>query len=220
VRTPRPSALHRGSARFGVLGLAIALALAGAAHAVPAAEPGDMALGSPKAPVTVIEYASVGCPHCAMWNNQIFPTIRTQYVATGKARFVVREMLFGDPSLAAAGFMLARCAGPAKYFPMIDAIYLRQDSMYVAGAEPRAILKNIAKTVGGLSDAGFEACLADKQALAAVNARSEQHRNVDKIEETPTFFLNGQRLAAELAPGDLAKAVQAAGAGPATGHRR
>lgn len=212
--------LRSRRSRSGVLGAALALALAGAAHAVPATEPGDMALGSPKAPVTVIEYASVGCPHCAMWNNQIFPTIRAQYVATGKARLVVREMLFGDASLAAAGFMLARCAGPAKYFPMIDAIYQRQDSMYAAGAEPRAILKNIAKTTGGLSDAAFEACLADKQALAAVNARSEQHQNIDKIEETPTFFLNGQRLAAELAPGDLAKATHASGALGAAGRRR
>jgi protein-disulfide isomerase len=201
-----------------VLGAAFAFALAGAAHAVPASEPGDMALGSPKAPVTVIEYASVGCPHCAMWNNQIFPTIRAEYVATGKARIVVREMLFGDASLAAAGFMLARCAGPAKYFPVVDAIYQRQDSMYAAGADPRAILKTIAGTVGGLTDAAFEACLADKQGLAAVNARGAQHQNVDKIDETPTFFLNGQRLAAELAPGDLANATRSPA--PAAGHRR
>jgi protein-disulfide isomerase len=201
--------------RLSVLGVVFALgALAGTARAVPAVEPGDMALGSPKAPVTVIEYASVGCPHCAAWNNQVFPSIRDQYVATGKARVVVREMLNGDPSIAAAGFMLARCAGPAKYFPMVDAIYHRQENMFRDGADPQAILRDIARTTGGLSDAAFDACLADKQALAAVNARSQRHQNDDQIEETPTFFVNGERLASELAPGDLAQAVHAAG------HRR
>ena len=212
MRPPRPS-LQRLDALGVVVGLAFALALvAGPARAVPASEPGDMALGNPKAQVTVIEYASVGCPHCAMWNNQIFPTIRAQYVATGKARLVVREMLYGDGGVAAAGFMLARCAGPAKYFPMIDAIYHRQESLFQDGAQQQAILRDIAKTTGGLSDAAFDACLADKQALAAVNARSDHHQSADNIVETPTFFLNGQRLASELAPGDLARATHTSGA--------
>ena len=202
--------------RLSVLGVAFAFAaLAGAARAVPAHEPDDMALGSPKAPVTVIEYASVGCPHCAAWNNQVFPTIRAQYIATGKARLIVREELTGDGTLAAAGFMLARCAGPAKYFPMTWAIYRGQDSMLQPGAQEEDILRDIAKTVGGLSKDAFDACIADKQALAAVNARSERHLNVDKIESTPTFFVNGRRLEDELAPGDLAKAVRAAGRAPA-----
>jgi protein-disulfide isomerase len=194
------------------LGLAFALAaLAGVARAVPAYEPGDMALGSPKAPVTIIEYASVGCPHCAAWNNQVFPSIRAKYVATGKARLVVREMLTGDGDVAAAGFMLARCAGPAKYFAVIDAIYHRQESMFASGATPEAVLRDIAKTVGAMSDAAFTACLADKIGLAAVNARNDRHSNVDKIESTPTFFVDGRRLPDELAPGDLAKALRAAG---------
>jgi protein-disulfide isomerase len=210
VRSPAPSLR-----RLGVLGLAVALAaLAGAAHAVPASEPDDMALGSPKAPVTVIEYASVGCPHCAAWNNEVFPTVEAKYVATGKARLVVREMLTGDEAIAAAGFMLARCAGPAKYFPMIDAIYRRQDSMFERGAQPEAILRDIAKTAGGMSDADFDACLADQKGLDAVNARNTRHLNVDNIDSTPTFFVNGQRLVGELAPGDLENAVHAAG------HRR
>lgn len=202
-----------------VLGLAVALAaLGGAARAVPAHEPDDMALGSPRAPVTVIEYASVGCPHCAAWNNQVFPTIRSQYIASGKARLVVREMLTGDGPVAAAGFLLARCAGPAKYFPVIDAIYHRQDNMYQAGNTPDAVLRDIAKTVGGMNGAAYEACINDPQGQAAINARNVRHLNVDQIEETPTFFVNGGRLADELAPGDLAKAVH--GHARSAGHRR
>jgi protein-disulfide isomerase len=197
---------------LGGLGLTLALvALAGAARAVPAHEPDDMALGSPRAPVTVIEYASVGCPHCAAWNNQIFPSIRTSYIATGKARLVVREELTGDGPVAAAGFMLARCAGAAKYFPMIDAIYQRQDSMYVAGNTPDAVLRDIARTVGGMNSAAYEACINDPKRQAAVNARNLRHLNVDKVDTTPTFFLDGQRLADELAPGDLASALRAQG---------
>lgn len=209
-----------GLARFSLLGLAFAFGLAGAARAVPAREPDDMALGSPRAPVTVIEYASVGCPHCAAWNNQIFPTIRTQYIATGKARLVVREMLTGDGPVAAAGFLLARCAGPAKYFAVTDAIYQRQESMYVAGNTPDAVLRDIARTVGGMNAAAYEACINDPKGQAAVNARNAQHLNVDKVESTPTFFVNGQRLADELGPGELDKAVHATRAVRVTGAVR
>lgn len=196
--------------RFSVLGLALALvALAGAARAVPAHEPDDMALGSAKAPVTVIEYASVGCPHCAAWNNEVFDAFRAKYVDSGKVRFVVREMLTGDPNLAAAGFMLARCAGPAKYFPVIDAIYRRQASMFQAPNTPDTVLRDIAKTVGGLTDAKFDACIADKQALAAVNARNQRHA-ADKVDSTPTFFVNGKRLEGELTLDEIGAAVGAA----------
>lgn len=201
--------------RFSVLGVALALvALAGAARAVPAHEPDDMALGSPKAPVTIIEYASVGCPHCAAWNNATFAAVQAKYIDTGKLRWVVREMLTGEPNLAGAGFMLARCAGPAKYFPMIDALYRRQASMFEPGANPGAILREIAKTVGGLTDAQFDACVNDAKALAAVNARSQRHGNVDKITATPTFFVNGKRLEGELTLAQVEAAVRAAERAP------
>ena len=197
---------------LSVLGVALAfLALAGAARAAPVHEADDMALGSPKAPVTIIEYASVGCPHCAAWNNETFAAVQAQYIDTGKVRWVVREMLTGSPDLAAAGFMLARCAGPAKYFSMTDALYRRQASMFEAGAKPNDILRDIAKTVGGLTDAQFDACLKDEKALAAVNARSQRHGAADKVTSTPTFFVNGKRLEGELTLDQVAAAVRAAG---------
>ena len=202
--------------RRRVLGLALALsAFADAARAVPAHEPDDMALGSPRAPVTVIEYASVGCPHCAAWNNDVFPGIRAQYVDTGKMRLVLREMLTGEPNVAAAGFMLARCAGPAKYFPMTEAMYRRQASMFQGAVTPEAALRDIAKTVGGMSDQAFDACLADPKALAAVNARSLRHVTVDKIDATPTFFMGGRRFEGELTGDQVGAAVSAA-----VGHGR
>ena len=106
---------------------------------------------------------------------------------------------------------------------MTWAIYQRQDSMFQPGAQEQDILRDIAKTVGGLSKAAFDACIADKQALAAVNARSERHLNVDKVEFDADLLRQRPRLEDELAPGDLAKAVHAATQGrrtsPATGGR-
>ena len=114
--------------RLSVLGVAFALtALAGAARAVPAHEPDDMTLGSPKAPVTVIEYASVGCPHCAAWSNQVFPTIQSQYIATGKARLVVREELTGDGLGDVAQHAGGRRAGQIHaVLPVIDRVDHRE----------------------------------------------------------------------------------------------
>src|SRR5665213_1004091 len=106
--------------------LASALIASGARAASRGTDP-DMALGSLRAPVTVIEYASVGCPHCAVWARTVFPAFKKKYINTGKVRFVFREMLTGDPALAAAGFLVARCAAPAKYFQVVDAIFADQD---------------------------------------------------------------------------------------------
>jgi protein-disulfide isomerase len=207
--------LQRFTRRLALgLALAAALGAGAAAAAIPAHEPDDMALGSPKAPVTVIEYASVGYPHCARWNNENFDAFKAKYVDTGRARLVVREMLTGDAAIAAAGFIIARCAGPAKYFPMVDAIYRRQAGMFQEGATPEAVLRDVAKTIGGFSDAAFNACMADQKRLAAVNARGERHHSADGVDSTPTFFVNGKQLEGEVTLAALGDAIAAAG------HRR
>src|SRR5260370_34178229 len=98
-----------------IAAMLIGLGLAGLAAcnrpAPGAAVEGDMSLGSPNAKVTVIEYASLGCPICAKWNNEVFPDFKAKYVDTGKVHYVLREFLTGDAPIAAAGFLLARCAG-------------------------------------------------------------------------------------------------------------
>ena len=154
-------------------------------------EPGDMALGSPKARVTVIEYASVGCPHCADWRHDVFPTLKAKYIDTGRMRFVLRELITGDPTIATAGFMLARCAGPAKYFAVVDQVYQRQPQMWGKVANAGAVLGEIAKSAG-MTEAAYEACIDDQKGLDALNARVVQHNN-DKVDSTPTFFVNGKR---------------------------
>jgi protein-disulfide isomerase len=197
------------STRRGALGGALALAATGAWAASFRPEPDDMALGNPKARVTVVEYASVGCPHCAKWNNEVFAAFRAKYVDTGKVRFVVRECLTGDPELAAAGFLVARCAGPDKYFQVIEAVYAQQASMYEPGADTRALLRDIGKTVG-LDDAKIDACLADQAALDALNARNQRHADDDKVNSTPTFDIAGKRIEGYATLAQLDAAIAAA----------
>jgi protein-disulfide isomerase len=197
------------ASRRAALGGALAF-FALAANAAPAKlEPDDMALGAPKAPLTVIEYASVGCPHCAAWNNEVFPAFKAKYVDTGQVRFVVRECLTGDADLAAAGFLVARCAGKAKYFQVIDAIYRQQASMYQPGAKPTEILRAIANGAG-LTDAQYNACLDDQKGLQALNARSERHAEQDKVSSTPTFDVGGQLLDGYQSLAQLDAAIAAA----------
>ncbi|MGI9168892.1 MAG: DsbA family protein, partial [Caulobacteraceae bacterium] len=167
-----------------------ALTLAACQKAATAVTADDMAMGAATAPVTVIEYASVSCPHCADWNRDVFPAFKAKYVDTGKVRYVAREALTSDPSIAAAGFLTARCAGKDKYFQVVDAIYRAQPRMFTAES-PHAVLLDIAKSAG-LTDARFEACIKDETALNALNTRWERYMRDDHINATPTFVINGK----------------------------
>ena len=196
---------------------AAALALAGlaagpAAAGVPAdAVGGDMSLGNPKAKVQVTEYASASCPHCAMWNAEVFPIFRAKYVDTGKVRYTLREYLTDPEAIAAAGFLLARCAGKDRYFPVLDAVFKGQAEM-VATKDVKGVLARIAKDPGGLTDAQFDACMRDTAAEKALEARVDRHEHVDKIESTPTFIINGKRTEGEMTLPELDAAIaQAAG---------
>jgi protein-disulfide isomerase len=181
------------------------------AHAapLPPAE-GDMALGSPKAKVQVVEYASLSCTHCAHWNNEVFPVFKTRFIDTGKVRYVFREFLTEPAQFAAAGYLLARRVGPAKYFQVIDTVFHQQAAIFESQDLWGGLLK-----IGqgfGLTEAQFTAALQDKAGLDAVNARVEKATERDKIQFTPTFFVNGQRyeggLPIETLAGAIAKAAQ------------
>ena len=177
---------------------------------LPAAE-GDMALGSPTAKVQVVEYASLSCTHCAHWNNEVFPAFKTRFIDTGKVRYVFREFLTEPYQFAAAGYLLARRVGPARYFEVLDAIFRQQAAIYESQDLWGGLLK-IGKGFG-LTEAQFTAALQDKAALDAVNARVEKAAERDKIEVTPTFFINGDRREGGLSIEDLAKAIAYAAKG-------
>jgi protein-disulfide isomerase len=147
----------------------------------------DKQLGKDDAKVTIVEYASMTCPHCAHFAATTFPELKTKYIDTGKARYILREFPF-DPS-AEAGFMLARCAKD-NYFPMVDVLF-KQQSNWVGVANTKDALLQISK-LAGFTQESFEACLTDQKLLDDV--RSVQKRGADefKVDSTPTFFINGK----------------------------
>jgi len=184
----RRALIGTGLAAGGVL-LAAGPAAARAAP-LPAVE-GDMVLGSPKAKVQVVEYASLSCGHCAHWNNDVFPLLKSRFIDTGKVRYVFREFLTPPTEFAAAGYLLARRVGAERYFQVTDAIFRQQQAVFDSEDLWGGLLK-IAKGFG-LTEAQFTAALGDKAALSAINARVAKAVERDRIEVTPTFFINGVR---------------------------
>jgi protein-disulfide isomerase len=175
----------------GMIGLCLTLALAACQKSgTDTVSAEDMSMGNPAAKVTMIEYASVACPHCARFDMEVFPAFKAKYIDTGQVRYVAREALTGDPAIAAAGFLTARCAGKDKYFQVVDAIYHAQHEMFTGG-DPHAVLLNIARSAG-LSDAQFDRCIKDDGALKALNDRWEHYVKDDNINSTPTFVINGK----------------------------
>jgi protein-disulfide isomerase len=195
---------------FTAVALMALLAVGGCAKTpadpVMAARADDMSLGAAKAKVTVIEYASASCPHCAQWNAEVFPLFRAKYLDTGKVRYTLREYLTDPEAIAAAGFLLARCAGKDRYFPVLDAVFKGQDEM-VATKDVKGVLARIAQNPGGLTPAQFDACMRDTAAEKALEARVERHEHVDKVESTPTFIINGKRTEGEMTLPELDAAI-------------
>jgi protein-disulfide isomerase len=170
---------------------------------------GDMSLGNPNAKVQVVEYASASCSHCARFNNTVFPTFRAQYIDTGKVHYTLKEFLTPPEEVAAAGFLVARCAGEDKYFTVLDAIFKNQPEMFQTG-DFRGVLLRIAQSVG-MTEAQFNKCVSDPDALKALNARVQRAVNEDKITGTPTFFVNGKKVAeGEVTLAQLSTAIAAA----------
>jgi protein-disulfide isomerase len=163
---------------------------------------GDVVLGSDKAPVTVIEYASMTCPHCAHFSADTFPELKKRYIDTGKVRFIFRE--FPLDALAAAGFMLARCAGKDKFLPIIETLFAKQSDWVVQ--KPIEPLKAIAKQFG-FTEESFNQCLANQKVLDNIQAVRDRAAQKLLVNSTPTFFINGKRLQGDVSIEALAKAI-------------
>ena len=162
----------------------------------------DMALGEANAPVTIVEYMSTTCPHCAAFHNNTFDAIKTKYVDSGKVRFVVREFPF-DPR-AAAAFMLARCnpqdttklTEPAQYFPMLSML-MKQQETWAAAEDGREALLQMSK-LAGFTQESFQACLTNQKLLDDVNAVRERGAKEFGVAATPTFLINGKRYSGDM----------------------
>jgi len=149
---------------------------------------GDVPIGPEDAPVTVIEYASLTCPHCADFHRDTWPQVKADYVETGKVRFVMREVYFDRFGLWAS--MVARCAGPEGYHAMIDAFLKRQDDWTRADDIVEAIRK--VGRLHGLSTAQIDACMTDRPFAEALVADYQKNADADGIQSTPSFLINGE----------------------------
>jgi protein-disulfide isomerase len=190
--------------------MALSLAACGKSKSFEAL-PDDMDLGSKDAKITVVEYASVGCPICAKWQKEVFPAFKAKYVDTGKVHYVFREMLVGgteEVTVASAGFLVARCAGKDKYFAVNDAIFASQPGVFYS---PRETLSDIAKSVG-MSEEQFNRCVSDEAAITALNKRVENNAKAHDIDATPTFEINGHKMEPGYHPlAEIDAAIAAAG---------
>ncbi len=166
-----------------------------------APEGGDMVMGKEDAKVSLVEYASASCPHCAKFYKDVFPKIKSEYIDTGKIKFIFREFPHNQPALAA--FMIARAMPKEKYFPLVDIFFTTQDTWL---AKPKEGLLNIAKQAG-MSEADFEAALKNEALANNILAVREKGSTKYGVDGIPTLFLNGQAFHGETTFDDLKKAI-------------
>jgi protein-disulfide isomerase len=208
--------LGRRALLAGIAMIGVAASLPAQAQTAPATTPladlmvagplGDRVMGDAKAPVTIVEYASLTCGHCAAFHVETLPEIKTKYVDTGKVRIILREFPF-DP-LATAASMLARCAPEQRYWPMIDVFFKTQD-VWARSERPLDALLVLARQAGFTQET-FEACLKNQSVYDGINAAKQRGADLLKVNSTPTFFINGQRVTGNRSVAEMEKLIDAA----------
>jgi protein-disulfide isomerase len=186
-------------------------ALASKAMAVPAAEVTkpqalpDMALGTADAKVTIVEYAAPTCPHCAAFNKDVFPRIKSEFIDTGKVRYVFREFPLNIKDLACA-MLTRRIAGEdsTKYFAVVDIMFKQQDRLVEKTSDTLRLIGRQA----GLSTQAVEDCLKDQAMQDKISAGQKYAEDVLKVEGTPTFFINGDEIVGEAAFEEFEKRIK------------
>ncbi|MEM8616107.1 MAG: thioredoxin domain-containing protein [Pseudomonadota bacterium] len=156
----------------------------------------DVIKGEADAPLTLVEYASWTCPACLQFDQQVMPMVTSEFIETGKVRFVFREFPTPPAELAVAGFALARCSGSDTYYDVVDELFERQPAMLTLarnGGQVREALMEIASKHGISGEAAFDACLNNSEARRAIST-SIQRADAQGVNSTPTVFLNGKRL--------------------------
>lgn len=188
--------------------LATPLCLVGTAQAADPAPPrvtaADFVLGNPNAPVTVIEYGSFACPHCAEWEIGVFAAFKERYIDTGQVRFVFRDLPTQPVAEAIRSASIARCAAPGRYFDVVHTLFLWQGTARNIG--PVSEWYDRAIAASGRSPEEIEACVADPAIAAAIWRTAEGGANAGAA-KTPTFFVNGQKLEGVVPIEDLAAVI-------------
>jgi protein-disulfide isomerase len=176
-----------------------------AQSAMPQLTPDDRILGKADAPVTIFEYASLTCPHCADFEKNFLPKIKADWIDTGKAKLVFRDFPLDGSALKAA--MVARCAPPERFYGFIDVLFAQQGA-WATGGDPTAVLERLAK-LGGMGQEKFDACLKDDALQNKILATRLTASNDYKVESTPTFFINGKTVVG-VRPDEIVDAIKSA----------
>jgi protein-disulfide isomerase len=159
----------------------------------------DLAIGSNNAPITIVEYASMTCGHCAAFYATTFPELKSKYIDTGKVRFILREFPL-DP-LAAAGSMLARCAGDDKRNAIVELLFAQQKYWLIPDKALEALASLLKQT--GMSQKTFDACLEDRSLYDKIAKVHDRAAEKFGVSATPTFFINGKKQKGEMSPAAL-----------------
>lgn len=156
----------------------------------------DIVFGDPNAPVTLVEYASWTCPACLVFHQRVLPSIKTDYIDTGKVKLVFREFPTAPANVTVAGFALARCTEGEAYYDMLDELFVRQDAILTLARQGGPVveaLKQVASNHGIEGDEAFEACLDSEDNRDAIRASIAAARGAG-VDATPTFFLDGVKM--------------------------
>jgi protein-disulfide isomerase len=164
----------------------------------------DRVLGNEKAPITIVEYASPSCTHCAHFYREDFPTFKKKYIDTGKVRFIMRGLPLSPT--AASAFALARCQSDDKYYPTIELLFEQQKNWASAKPKSKALFA-VAKQVG-FTRKSFKACMADKKLSQAIDDEVQKAKVKFGVKSLPTFFINGQMMQQEKTLDGFDKALE------------
>jgi len=159
----------------------------------------EMVEGNPDAPVSIIEYSSLGCPHCANFHFNTYPEIKKNYIDTGKVKLIYRDFPLGRPALAAA--MIARCAGSQRYFGMVE-IFFSSQKQWSSAQNPIDALKKTAR-FGGMSGTDVDACLANQSVLDHIQGLARKGQDEHKIQATPSFVIGGETISGGMPYADM-----------------
>jgi len=190
---------RRQLSQLGLLGLmatsGISLSACGSSKSISKTTSDDMTKGSSTAKITLVEYASPTCIHCADFDAQVMPELQKKYIDTGKVFYVFREFLTAPADTAAASVLLARCAGKDKYFGVLQSVWrsLPEMNLGMPNNNSRAVLESIAQSLG-MSKDDFITCVTDEKSLAQLNDKVQTYITDHQINQTPSFFINDKRF--------------------------
>ncbi|MEM1164642.1 MAG: DsbA family protein [Pseudomonadota bacterium] len=201
IKMTRRHALAAGAALAAIPGTALAQATTGD----PTYVTGDVAMGADDAPLTVVEYASLTCPHCARFHIRTWPKVKEEYVDTGKVRFILREVYFDKYGLWAS--MTARCGGEKGFYPMMDT-FLKTQSTWTKADDIGHAIQQIGRRAG-LSQGQLSACLSDQDYAKTLVEAYQDNAEADAVRSTPTFIIGGKHHSGDMTFEDFAALLDA-----------